>query len=214
MTVTFAFEDDYLTWDATETVSHVSERDSGDLTQNNVTALRLPVTSREAAQSEGRYTTRDLVWLVPGQLLTRTPKESDRIVDDDSVPWVVIDYSHSPLDNTYRLTCKNLRIAADLNDLVDLYRPAFTADAAGSLVPSYAVVTSDLVCRIQELTGQVVEERGKFTTERRYVIYFEDRITVQAEDQIRDGSTIYQVVDYADPDSINGLMGVNAIRKL
>ena len=52
------------------------------------------------------------------------------------------------------------------------------------------------------------------TTERRYTIFFESTITVKAEDQIREGAVVYQVVDYADPDMIHALQGVNVVKKL
>ena len=213
MTIIFSFDNDYRTWDGAETVSHVSKRNSADLQQDSLTALRLPVTSREAANSGGVYTTRDVVFLIPGHLMSYVPKEKDRVVTG-GVTWVVMDWSHSPLDHTYRLTCRNLRIAADLSNTVTVYRPTFTADAAGSAIPTYSAVYSDLACRIQEISGQALGERGKMTTERRYTIFFESTITVKAEDQIREGAVVYQVVDYADPDMIHALQGVNVVKKL
>ncbi len=197
-----------------ELVNHTSVRTSGDLVQSNVEAIAFPITAREAANSGGVYITGDIRWSISGPLLTREPKPRDRLTDGTGTAWVVLDWSYSRLTKEYQLNSRDLRIAADLRDLVDVYRPTWSADAAGSPIPSYAAVYSGLYARIQETDGQTTEERGKITTERHYTIYFQDTIEVTAEDQIRVDDVVYQVVSYADPDMIHALMGVNVVRKL
>lgn len=215
MSLTLDLSDDYLSLDDPEQVTHVSRATSGDTEQESVVAHRMPVSVREAAASGGVYTTADTVWTIQDALLNLPPKVADWIEDADGVIHVVLDQSYSRLTDAWRMTCRELRLALDLRDTVDVWRPTYAADDAGSDVPDYGAepVYEDLAARIQETDGTVAEVHGREQVERRYTIYLADRVTLNAGDQVRDGDTAYEVIDYQGPDRIDALGVVNCVRR-
>lgn len=198
-----------------EPITHTSRRTAGDEEQAGVDAIRFPITTREIAASGGVYTASDVVWSVQRELLSYTPKLGDWITDEDGTRWVIQDVSLSRLTGEYKFTARDLVLALDLRDTVDVWRPTYDADAAGSGVADYGAepVYEGLAARIQETDGTVAEAHGREVVERRYTIYLADRVTLQAGDQVRDGEVVYEVIDYREPDRIDVLMQVNVIRR-
>lgn len=70
-------------------------------------AEKRPLKQSELDAGMGRFSKSDRVWhLWVRQLSSIVPKEGDKIVDGDSVAWIVGSVDLELLDSRYRLTCK------------------------------------------------------------------------------------------------------------
>ena len=170
---------------------------------------------KEAAISNGAYTTRDVVWKLPNNLVDAAPKPGDLIVaeKEPKIKWTALDVSYSPLHKTYKLTCRALAIEYDLRDTATIWGPLNRQDAAAGRMPTF-VPGASTAARFQEEAGETTMERGGLRQKRRYKIYLEDEVTVGPEDQIRDqDGGIYDYVSHEAPDRIDSLMVVTAERR-
>lgn len=215
----------WLVWDNTEAVTYTSHRtttaSAGDAVLANVTAKRRNPSDRELAVSQGVYTSQDLVWLVPQANLTGlTPggdkepvaKPADTITDAAGNVWTVLEVFFNTLKSTWRLMTRNLAIAFDLQDAVDIQRYTLTYDAAGAPVrawPDNNVGTilaagstpyAALPARAQLLTDEIKDERGLRGFQGNYAVYLSQQVQVTQEDRVKwtDKSTSPATVRYLD----------------
>lgn len=204
--------DDYLVWDNTEAVTLVSARTAGDVEQEVATALRLPLTTKEIAASNGVYTGQDVVWLLPTPLLGGvTPKPRDRVQDENDIDWTVLENSYSALDGTHRLTCRDLVIHNDLRDLITIKRASISQDDAAANVRTWSTTAyADVPAKVQPIVADIVEERGMSGFRVRYEIPVGQALTVTDEDRIEWNSRILQITGWRDPERIDSLMVILA----
>src|SRR5688572_12757410 len=81
-------------------------------------ALRRRVQLREARPSAGAVTKSETVWHLPvGELLV-TPRLGDTIVDAQDQTWTILDIERTEALGNWRLLCRNLAVAAGLDQLV------------------------------------------------------------------------------------------------
>jgi hypothetical protein len=228
--MTLSLETDYQVWedDGAETVVFVQERrDLPDYRAEVASVLRRQVAAREAAASGGVYTTDDVRFHVPRELLLDAagdrlaPKPGDAVLEGDDFSagtyrrWTVLGVEKATLDTRWGLVCRELKVAFDLRDVVEIWSPANAQDAAaGRLAEPYAARLTGLAARIQEVAADVVDERGKRGMRRRYEVYLERRVTVGNEEQLRDARTgaVYEVRGSREPDRIDRLMVIDCER--
>lgn len=201
------FSDDYLLFDNPECVvlDRVAEVDRVQVSH----AIRSPITKREMEASNGAYLSCDVTWLIPGKLVDRVPPTpGDVIEDDEEIDWTILDFSADNLTGDYLCVCRDLVLVHGLTTPVTIYRPTNTQDDQGNRNPSYAAVSqyTNLPAKVQEQDGERQEAFGKQGFRRRYSVYLGSRVVVTTEDQVRVGSTVYQIVSYRNPDRIGELM--------
>mgnify|MGYP000181447598 CR=1 FL=1 len=199
---------DYLIWDNRESVSHISVRNSGNVTTSVSDAKRRALSFKEVVSAGGAYVSNDLVWLLPVAVLNgATPKPADKIVDSDAVSWTILDASLNTWRTWYRCTCRSLVLAYDLRDTATLMRPTNNQDLAGGRVPSYAAAVSDVPVKVQEAEASVEERFGKRQGVRRFTAYVGDRLYPQANDRlVTSDGTIYQITAWRNAGNIDVLM--------
>lgn len=216
MTVTLDFTEDYAVWDNTEAVKLVLKRspaNGGDVTFSVATALRLPVTVREAAASGGAYTTRDTTWRVPGILTPKlnadrllAPVPGDQVLATDNTKWTVLDVSYSPLDTTYSLTCRDLVLAHGLVDRLTVRFPVNSFDAAAGRVVAGFADGDTVRCKIHEVSGEPADERGRRGMRTRYQVFLEEPVQAGPHLQYMDQDRkVYQYVSHENADMIDQL---------
>lgn len=138
-------------------------------------AKRRPLNNRELAASFGAYVAGDLVWLLwqKENLGDFAPAPWDRVLDGNDVEYTVLSSSLSKFRNTWRLTCRDLKIAHNLRDFVTFESAAVSDDAVASTLREWepAKTLTDLACRVQPESQEIVEDAGVIGGERRYTIY-------------------------------------------
>ncbi|MBY0523430.1 MAG: hypothetical protein K2R98_08520 [Gemmataceae bacterium] len=176
---------DYKSWDSIEPVTYRSVRKTGEMADGIPVARRRPVTFKEMTASGGAYQAGDVVWLLPTALLSvaiGTPKEADVVEDGDRCPWTVLTAQGQRRDRngyqTWKLTCRNLVVAYDLQDLVTIERAYGVLDAAGVEVRTWQPLYQALPCRMQPLVGELADERAIRGTAVRYDVFLSRDVAV------------------------------------
>jgi hypothetical protein len=197
-----------------ETVTYRAATDNaGSYTNYTVaSAIRYPITLKEAATSNGVYTANDVVWtLGESQVDTAgfTPKPRDIILDDAGQSWTVLDTVHAMLGRFWKFTTRNLAIVNSLKDTVNVQHPTITQTAAGHRSVAWSTVASSVSCRVQSRTVNGFDDRGVRSTETVYDVYFAAPIaaTTATGDFARlvFGSINLQIVNYTQDDHIDAL---------
>lgn len=200
--------DDLACFDGIEPVTYVSVANSGNTNISLPTALQMPVSNKERMASGGVYTGQDVQWsLRLAELGNVKPKPADKIIDGSGTTWVVLEVKTSKFAQAAWCICRDLIIANQLYDSIDIQRPANTIDSSGKRVPSYSPVYTSIPGRLQELDGQREIEFDKAGFKRRYALILSQQVTVTTEDQcIVNGTDTYQIRSYKDPSRIDELM--------
>lgn len=218
---------EHQTWDNVEPVyleigRGASQAQRGRLSSTDYVpvAKRTFVTTKEAAASGGVYTTGDLSWSLPAVVLTPgvQPKPGDVVIDSDQVRWTVLAVDRRRWRQRWKLTCRNLTIAYDLRDKIDVQRATLASDSAGAPLKTFppaggAVLYRGLTCRVQPLTADVVEERGIRGKETHYDVTVDRQVSVDTEDRIVWNGVILDIVGYRQPELITELPVIEATAK-
>lgn len=208
MDLTTAFSQDFVSWDGTEAVTYESDRRAID-SPRSALALRNPnqadtipiakrraLTRRELQASLGAYTSGDLVWLLPAAVLPSwlAPKPGDAIVDSDENRWTALEVQANKGRQTFRLTTRNLTLAYDLRDLVDVERAGLVQDPSGATIKQFPtgpgprggqVIYQGLPARVQLQTQAIADERGIRGFKGSYAVILSREVVVTNEDRIR-----------------------------
>jgi hypothetical protein len=219
MALTLDPSGDWACWDGLEPVTYRSVARTGDVDAEVASALRKKLGYKELAFSGGVYTSQDRKWLVPQSLLSAAldtpPKPADLVIDQDAVPWTVLEVDRDELQKVWELTTRNIVLAFDLRDTVSIERPTFAQDAAaGRTFTTYTTAYAGVAARVQEQTADSAEERGKRVKVRQFAVYVGRRLYLQEGDRLKDASNnVYEVKGWQDADRIDQLMQVNCERR-
>ncbi|MES2342322.1 MAG: hypothetical protein V4597_11635 [Pseudomonadota bacterium] len=137
--------------------------------QDTISWARFRASNRkEQMASGGVYTGEDKACLFPVAVLVPgfIPKPRDVVIDqDDGSRWTVLEANLGKLDQTWKLMTRNLALAHDLVDRIDVQRATLAYDDSGVAVkvwPPAGGVTlyPQIPARVQLVAGQIVDERG------------------------------------------------------
>jgi hypothetical protein len=95
-------------------------------------ALRRAVTTREAAQSHGRYTASDVTWHLPTGELPESPRLGDVIADGEGRRWTVLEVQLATLGTRWRCTARDLAIVYALDDTVTVLKASYAKGEGGA----------------------------------------------------------------------------------
>ena len=244
MDLTATFATDFLCWDGVEQVMHEVARrpiDSPALARElrnpNQTDI-VPVSKwrnfsrKELQASLGAYTGADRVCLVPRAVLApgKDFKPGDVLIRSDESRWTVLEEGFGKGEQTFRLNCRNLVLAFDLRDKIDIERATTVYDTAGAAVKLFptgplphggqAIYTA-LPCRVQLATQEIADERGIRGFKGTYAVILSREVVVTNEDRIRlrtgstDGlpaGTYLEIRDYHQTQTIDNLSVIAAER--
>jgi head-tail adaptor len=169
---------------------------------------------KEQMASGGVYTAEDKACLFPQAVLTPglVPKVRDVVIDlDDGSRWTVLEANLGKLDQTWKLMTRNLALAHDLVDRVDVQRAAVSYDRGGYLLKAWPPAGGttpyrQIPARVQLVADQVVDQagiRGFLGTHQCFV----DRelADVTNEDRVLFQGRYYEVRGYRQSEAVDQL---------
>lgn len=210
---------DYLVWDNYVPISYHSV---DGRTANLAKCLRIELTLKEQAIAGGGYLGADLNWLIPRKIIPtgfKVGQPGDVVIEADGSAFTVLDSAAQVRDKTgpqvYRLHTRNLAIAFNLRDLIDIQRADITRDTAGAVVKAWpptggSAIYASLPAKVQLLTQEVAEERGIIGFKGTHAVYVSRQVPlVTYEDRVKwveRGVTYYlNIVDVTNPERIDEL---------
>lgn len=178
-------------------------------------ALRRAVTTREAAASDGKYTSSDVRWHLPADELSAPPRLGDQIVDASGESWTILETQLATCGSRWQCTTRNLALAGGLNTYITILREVAAKGPSGAVEATWAPVANLVRARIQELSAVRNEQHGRQSGTVRAKIYLAEQILVDNGNRVQaaDG-TVYEVTGYELADSISSLFTINALRRL
>lgn len=220
---------DFLCWDNTETGTLTSRRKTGDMSDLVSGVLRGAVTGKELRESNGAYTGDDVTFLVARNRIAsllaqdRKPKPGDTYQDANGVEFTVLGVDEELKDQggpqVFRLTCRDLVLAYDLRDVVDIERPRVTLDGAGVKTKGWppgdgSVPYRSIPAKVQRITEDVLEQWGLVALKGSYIVIVGRQVTLDLEERIkwiRSGVTRYlDIVELRNPERIDELPVIGA----
>ena len=100
-------------------------------------ALRRSVTTREAAASDGRYTTSNVVWRLPAADLPEPPRPGNVIAGGDGRQWTVLETHRTGLDAGWRCAARSLALVYGLDDAVSILQATYAKGLGGEAEPTW-----------------------------------------------------------------------------
>jgi hypothetical protein len=178
-------------------------------------ALRRAVTTREAAISDGKYTSGDVRWHLSAAELTKPPALGDRIIDGAGQSWTILEMRLATCGSRFECVTRNLAIAAGLDTLITIRRESIVKGTNGAAERSWQSYRTNVRARIQEQAAERSEQHGRQSGIVLAKIYLAEQIPVDNGFQIvaADGMT-YEVTGYESPDEMGRLFVINAERRL
>jgi head-tail adaptor len=179
------FDNDYLVWDNTSTVSYVSvDLKDGDQNFCPSGCHRHAISRKELAASDGVYTPDDVVLRIPRPMLAVKPKPRDRWTDEEGETFTVLEVGRIVGVQRYRLVCRNLILAHELDDLITIQRASISYDAAGVKIKTWGPLVTNLECRVQPVSSSIVDERGVRGFKVSHEIIISQEVSITNEDRI------------------------------
>lgn len=213
----FEVDDDHLVFDGRHTVAVRSVKADRSYTEATVAnAIRGALSRSEIAASNGAYTGQDVTYRFRAQDCTITPKPGDKVVYSGAV-WTVLQSQTIVWGRSHRLICRNLSIAYDLRDEVDIQRPAITRDTAGGLVKAWPpsggrVVYTGLKAKVQLLSEAKEEYLDVAGFTGQYSVYVDDQIVIQPTDRLKWGTIFLEIKTIRNPNQIAQLPVLDCVK--
>ena len=176
-------------------------------------ALRQAVTTQEAQTSQGEYTLSDVVWHLPASDISTPPSPADVIVDADAARWTILAVARTTADSRWRCVCRNLAVAHQLDQFVDIERAVYTKDIRGARQTSWHLWRTGLAAKIQALGADNSDKHQQDVTVVEFRIYLAEPVAVDHTHRLKgpDG-TRYQITGFKKADRIDALLEIHAVR--
>jgi len=174
-------------------------------------ALRRAVTTREAAESNGRYTASDVNWHLPAEQLSAAPRLGDVLTDADGRRWTILDVQLATLRTRWQCATRNLAVVYGLDDTVTILKATYAKEEGGAAEPTWRPWKTGVRARIQPAVAEVASEHQARQTTTRYRIFVEEDLVLNHTHQIQgpDG-TIYKITGTTGAQRIGELPTVEA----
>ena len=178
-------------------------------------ALRRAVTTREAADSNGRYTASDVRWHLAAAELPSAPGLGERIVDASGECWTILETRRATCGTRWECIARNLALVGGLNAYVTILREVAAKGRGGAAETTLVTLAAAVRARVQELSSRRAEEHGRQSGLIAAKIYLAEPVLVDGACRVQtaDG-TLYEVTGYEHAESIGSLFTINAIRRL
>ena len=194
MALTLDLSQDYLVWDNLEAITYLvawASANGAEEARAVTQAMRRAPTWKELAAANGAYTGQDLVWEIPAALLNLPqtpqnkrpgPKPGDQVKDANGDTWTVLEAALEAVGSVWRLITRNMVIAWQLRDVVDIEQSAITYDQDGAAVRIWpptggSILFQNLAARVQPIEAVIAEARGMRGQEANYQIFVSQQLT-------------------------------------
>jgi head-tail adaptor len=171
-------------------------------------ALRRPVGVREAARSDGRYTTDDVRWHLPQSEVATTPRLGDAIIDSTAARWTITEVAAATLNARWACTCKNLALVYGLDTVAIVEAATYTKDDSGAAIAAWTTYRV-IRAKFQEDTVAVGTEFSAERVRGRYRVYLEEDFEFTQDHRLKDKEGyIYRIVEWSAREAIDALQEV------
>lgn len=213
-----------------EGVTYTSRRTAGDMVDRIEGVMRRALNSREGSPSGGVYTVADVAFMIPREkiasllLQDRAPKEGDLITDDAGVEFVAQNVNGLMRGRNgyelYKVQARDLVLAYDLRDTIDIEAPAMVSDGAGVGVKAWppgqgSVPYASLPCRVQAQSQELSESFGITAIKGSYAVIVGRQVKLNYEWRIRwvDAGVVryLDIVDVKNPERVDELPVIGCV---
>jgi len=174
-------------------------------------ALRRAVTTREAAQTGGRYTASDVTWHLPVEELGDAPAVGDLLSDGQGRRWTILEVTLATRRTRWRCTARDLAVVYGLDDTVAILKASYVKDEGGAAEPTWRPWKTGIRARIQPAEAKTATEHRARQTARQFRIFVEEDLLLDHTHRIRgpDG-TIYKVTGTSGGQRIGELQTIHS----
>ncbi len=199
--------------DDLESVTLLRRDGGGSTTLAN--ALRRAVTTREAEQSDGRYTAADVRWHLDASELAAPPRLGDQLLDTAGETWTVLETRLATGGSRWECVSRNLALVGGLDTYITIRREQVTKGAGGAVERTWENFRTGVRARVQIQEAQRREEHGRQSGLVTAQIFVAEQIAVDNGYQIvaADG-TVFEITGFRSPDSLGRLFEIDAVRRL
>jgi len=149
-------------------------------------ALRRNLSTREVADSDGKYQAGDLRWHFGVAEVSDDPALGDAIVDAAGERWTILAVRCDTLCNRWRCITRDLAIVYGLDDTVTIEQATYSKGTAGEMEPTYTVWRTGVRARIQEIAVEPGTDAGAQWPGKQYRIYLQDDYGLDQTHRIQD----------------------------
>lgn len=185
----------------------------------DIISLRRAVTHKEAAKSNGRYTTSDSVFHVSTVAYAERLPLGSVIIEADGTQWVVLEHAKQTLLARWRYVVRLLEIIEQGPDTSDGSRPlsgvfrevaTFTKSVSGALEPTWKRDASPVVVRFDPIEETRAVENNYSHFPLKAIGYFQNEIEVSDRVRFVDTSTdtVYKPMKAMGREKIGELFAV------
>lgn len=226
-----SMQDDYKCWDNVESVTYTHVARTGNAEDTIPVVKRRSVKVGERSPSGGVYVAGDVVFLVPAVLLPASvnpPKPADVVADEDGTRFTVLQVGQNKRSitrgqaacGTWRLEARDLVVAHELADRIDIQRAVVTLDPSGVAVRAWppeggSTPYPSLPCRVQLLTDEEAEERGIRGLGQKFKVVLSKQVELTKEDRIQwvegNRTRVLRIESLHDPEQIADLPWIDAV---
>lgn len=182
-----------------------------DLTASGGAIKRRAPTWKEMTASNGAYTGKNLVFLLPTANLPDdvAPKVGDVIRDAANVDHTILEAMAGKFGNTWRCVTIALALVNGLASTGTLSRPDNERTTAGRpTLANYTAVAENVACRVQPEGGSAAEVAGRVTIPKRFTAYLGVQVDARAKDRFVCGGVTYTVLEMRQPERLDQLMSL------
>ncbi len=174
-------------------------------------ALRRRVTTREAAASDGRYTTSDVVWRLPTADLPEPPRPGDVIAGGDGRQWTVLETQRAGLDAGWRCAARSLALVYGLDDAVAILQATYAKGPGGAAEPTWIPWRTGVRARIQPVQSQPESRHESRQMTAKFLIFVEEELALDQTHRIEgpDGA-IYKILAVRGAERLGELPTIEA----
>lgn len=178
-----------------------------------ITSLRRAVTHKEAAASNGRYTTSDTVFHVSTvDYADRLPLGS-HIEEANGDRWTVLEHAYQTLLARWRYIVRRLDTGVDANNPSTVFRElaTFVKSASGALEPNWVRDADPMAVRFEPIEDSRRTENGITHFPSRYVGHFETEFEISSRVRFVDAATnvIYKPIKAINREKLGELFAVD-----
>ena len=158
-------------------------------------ALRRRIQTAEPAPSGGQTAQHDCVWHLPVSQLTERPRLGAKLRDAAGDEWTILAVEAETLSARWQSSTRNLTLAFDLTERIQVQRPAYQFDKHGSAKASWQTLADQIPARVQPNVRQQQQIDGAGQDVALFVIFVADWSAYSVQVRIQDTSgRVFEVI--------------------
>lgn len=149
-------------------------------------ALCRNVSTSEIVASDGKLQSGDTRWHLPAAEVTTAPRLGDSVEDSSGNRYQILEVRDDTLNNRWRCTTRNLRIAYGLDDTLTIEKAAYSKGTAGAAERSWSTWRTGVRARIQTTSAEHAEQARARRTLTADTVLLEDDYDLTDAHRLKD----------------------------